>query len=144
MVEERTEPRQPTTRLERRDEYRLGEARRSRLDCGHLQFLARSEMSEQPALGQARTLGQRANRQRLKAAFACLRQRGVEDRSPRMLAFVHKPNIRTFVLFCKGFYIGKRKVIKSCRPNSANRQPQPGGAKGARNCATTFGAVLRP
>ena len=87
--EQRAQARQAARRLQRRDEHGLGETGRRVLDRRDLQLLARAEMREQAALGQARALGQAADGQRFEAGRARLRQSGIEDGRAGLFTFAH-------------------------------------------------------
>ena len=99
VLEQGAQPRESTFGFERGDEHGFGKARRSRLDSGDLQLLARPEMRKQAAFGDTDSLRERTDGQRLEAALAGLRQRRVEDCSARVVALAHERIIRTIVLF---------------------------------------------
>jgi len=115
--EERAQARQSAPRLERGQEYGLGESRRPGLDGRDLQFFARTEMGEQAALRQPGAFGQRADRQLLEAAFAGLCQCGVEDCGTRIVALAHDRNSTNGRAICQGVICEHRNL--PCVPTSA-------------------------
>src|SRR5215470_9012307 len=101
IVEEGMQAGQPARRLKRRQKNGLGKARCRRLEGGDLQFLSRAKMGEEPALGQMRALGQRADGNRLEATFACLLKRRRKNDGTCLLALAHVHNNTNDRAFCQ-------------------------------------------